>query len=52
MSIRLKKIAEKDMGETTYNGIGKNTYLPAPGPSNSYPVSPRGKVIALIFVHT
>jgi hypothetical protein len=37
MYIRLKKIAKKAMGEIAYNRLGKNTYLPAPGPSGSYP---------------
>ena len=33
-----RKKAEKAMGENTYNGLGKNTYLIAPGLPGSYPV--------------
>jgi hypothetical protein len=48
MYTMLTEIAEKAMGEIAYNKLGKNTYLPAPGSSGSYPFSPRAKVSALI----
>jgi hypothetical protein len=35
LNLRLREIAEKAMGEIAYNTLGKNTYLPAPGASDS-----------------
>jgi hypothetical protein len=37
MYIMIREIAQKAMGETTYNKLGKNTYLPHLAPQTHTP---------------